>query len=792
MLGNIIIVAALGCALYSLLMYYKASKGFATIGKARIGYHLTAILVVFASFLLLLLILNHQYQYKYIFEYSSSELSTGLLISSFFGGQDGSFLLWLLFTALIGLALISQTSKEKNFEAYVMMPFLLVIIFLLVMINPLLRSPFQYLWTEPTFVETKFINQNILGYSFIQNFIFTDKDAGKTFLKVSEELINIIKQNGLPVDNIIVQGKGLNPLLQNFWMQIHPPFLFLGFALASTQFAFALAALIKNEYRVWIKLNLMWASATALILLLGIMIGGYWAYGVLGWGGFWGWDPVENSSLIPWIFSIALIHTLIVQRYSQIEHKMGSLTRTNLILSVFTFALVVYSTFLTRSGVLSEASVHSFGDPGSFVYSVLLIFLIGFALSVFAGIYKRRKTLNNQQELSQNIFSRDMGLFYGSMLLIGAGLATLFGTSSPIFGSSVDLSFYNQINSLLAIFMVPLIGLSLYLSWKDTPTKEFIKKVTYTSAIPVLISAILIYLTGTQNIIYGILLFTSIFIIVVNLEFILKFNKNFILMGGHIAHIGFAIFLIGTILSGLLSVSETVDLPKNKAQAVFNKKITYLGNEPVDNGRKYAFNIKIEERKKIFISKPVMYISDYNNSLMREPDILIGASRDLYISPLSFTEGDNAGAKEIDLKKGAPYKINNSEILFEKFDLPPDAMQKMMNKEPFDIRAKMKVTSNGASENFDIVVNDSLRNSFQIKEEGLTFKANHFDVSGTIEFIVTDLKNTQEVKAEILSIEYREKPLINLVWSGIFLMSLGFMLMIVRRFREVKILKDSK
>ncbi len=785
MLGNILLVAALLLALYSLLMYYKAYKGSATIGKARIGYHLTTISVLIASFLLLLYILKHQYQYKYIFEYSSSELSTGLLISSFFGGQEGSFLLWLLFTVLIGLVVMNQASKEKNFEAQVMMPFLLVVIFLLVMINPLLKSPFNYLWTDPTFVDTKFINQNILGYSFMQNFIFQDKDAGKTFVKISEELINAIKQNGLSIDNLIVQGKGLNPLLQNFWMQIHPPFLFLGFALASTQFAFAIGALIKNEYRVWIKLNLVWALATALVLVLGIMIGGYWAYGVLGWGGYWAWDPVENSSLIPWIFSIALIHTLIVQKYSQTKHKLGSLTRTNLILSVFTFVLVVYSTFLTRSGILSEASVHSFSDPGSFVYSVLLIFLIGFSLSVFVGIYKRRKTLNNRQELSQNIFSRDMGLFYGSMLLVGSGIAILVGTSAPIFGSSVDLSFYNRVNSLLAIFMVPLIGITLYFYWQNTDIKEFIKNITITGVAAVIVSVIIIYLAGISDILYSLILFASVFTIAVNLVFIFKFNKSLILMGGHIAHIGFALFLIGAILSGLLSLSETVDLPKNKSQIVFNKKLTYLGNEPIDNGKKYAFTVNVEEGENTFISKPVMYISDYNNSLMREPDILISASRDLYISPLGFTEGENAGVKEIDLKKGEPYKIGNSEILFEKFDLPPDAMQKMMNKEPFDIRAKMKVTSNGISKNFDIIVNNQSQNRFQIKEEGLHFTAESFDVSGTIKFDVTNLNNKEVVKAETLSVEYREKPLINLVWSGVLLMSIGFILMIIKRFREI-------
>jgi len=787
MLGNILVVAALLSALYSLFMYYKSSKGFETTGKARLSYHITTILVICASVLLLFFILNHQYQYEYVFEYSNGNLSTGLLISSFFGGQEGSFLLWLLFTMLIGLVVINQTSKEKNFEAQVMIPFLVVVVFLLIMVNPLLKSPFNYLWSDINYIDPKFINPNILGSSFMKSFLFQD-NSGKSFVKISEGLINTIKANGLSIDNLIIQGKGLNPLLQNFWMQIHPPVLFMGFAFATTQFSFAIAALIKNEYKLWVKFNLPWTIVTALFLGLGIMIGGYWAYGVLGWGGYWAWDPVENSSLIPWIFAVALIHTLIVQKHSQREHKLGSLTRTNLLLSVFTFVLVVYSTFLTRSGILSDASVHSFSNPGSFIYSILLMFLVGFALSVFVGIYKRRKTLNNQLELSQNIISRDMGLFYGSMLLIGSAIAILVGTSAPIFGSSVDLSFYNQVNSLLAIFIVPLIGVTLYSYWQNTDVKEFIKKISSTAAIALIVSVIIIYLAGISDILYSFILFTSVFAIITNLVFIFKFNKSLILMGGHIAHIGFALFLIGAILSGLLSLSETIDLPKNESQLLFNKKLTYLGNEPIDNSKKFAFTVKIEDGNNSFFSKPVMYMAEYNNSLMREPDILIGFASDLYVSPLSFQAGKDSGSKEIDLKKGVPFKIGNSEILFEKFDLPKDAMEKMMNNEPFDIGAKIKVTSNSTSKNFDIVVNDSLKNSFLIDEEGLTFTVAHFDIKGMIELNVVNSENyKEEVRADVLSIEYREKPLINLVWSGVLLMAIGFSLMIIKRFREIKI-----
>ena len=170
-------------------------------------------------------------------------------------------------------------------------------------------------------------------------------------------------------------------------MQIHPPMLFIGFSMATVPFSFAMAALMKNDYREWVSQSLPWVLAGAGILGLGIMMGGYWAYEMLGWGGYWAWDPVENSSLIPWLIGVASIHTMLVQKRSlKTTDGIGRYAKTNLILGILTYILVLYSTFLTRSGVLGDASVHSFVDPGQLVYLFLVVFIGTFILIGIGGI----------------------------------------------------------------------------------------------------------------------------------------------------------------------------------------------------------------------------------------------------------------------------------------------------------------------------------------------------------------------------------------------------------------------
>ena len=170
-------------------------------------------------------------------------------------------------------------------------------------------------------------------------------------------------------------------------MVIHPQVLFIGFTSMSVPFAYAVAGMLKRDYVSWIRVSTPWTVFGAMVLGTGVVMGGFWAYETLGWGGYWGWDPVENSSLVPWLVCVASIHTMLSQRRS------GSFIKTNFVLSILCFIMVLYSTFLTRSGVLGDTSVHSFVEPGMLVYWMLLAGLFLFAAIGFGLFFARMKEM---------------------------------------------------------------------------------------------------------------------------------------------------------------------------------------------------------------------------------------------------------------------------------------------------------------------------------------------------------------------------------------------------------------
>lgn len=780
MLGNSIVVLALVSSLFSLFMYYKNYKGDTNaLNKARLAYHATTILIIAASALLLYLIITHQYQYKYVFDYSDSNLTFGLLLSTFFAGQEGSFLLWVLFAVILGAILLTKYTKEEKSEAALMLGYLPTIIFLLILITPIMKSPFNYLWSDTNYIETRFVNQGVLGMSAVKNFIFNDGNSQKAFLKVSDELIQLLSANGVSSSQILIQGKGLNPLLQNFWMQIHPPILFLGFALAGIPFAFAFSSLIKNEYREWIDRALPWVISVSLVLGLGIMLGGYWAYGVLGWGGYWAWDPVENASLVPWIITVALLHTMLIQKQSQIDNETGKFLKTNIFLACFTFILIVYSTFLTRSGILADASVHSFTDPGTLVYNVLFISLILFTLLLISGLLLRRKNLAAVSKYSYKFLSRDTGLLYGSAVLIGSALTVLLGTSAPIFGQTVEIDFYNQMNLPLSVIMMILIALTLFLNWRNTDKQIFIKKIVLSLTVSFVLTIITVLMTSIFNLLYMFLILSAFFTIVTNVELLIRSNKNIVLLGGHITHIGFAIFLLGVLLSAVLNSSAQYELVKNQTYTFNGKQITFKGYTAFDSGKKYQFDVNIKDGSSENTANPVMFVSDYNNSIMREPDILIGALYDIYISPVSYDQGSRHQGSTYTLKKGYPVSVDGKEITFVKFDLPEDAMTKMMNGEKFDLTGVFEIKDGNKNFTKNIVVNDVKNKVIRFEDSGPEYTIISFDVSGMVQ--LESGSNPEGQKAETLAIEISEKPLINLVWAGVLIMALGLSIVYVRR-----------
>lgn len=784
MIGSIFIVVSLLASLYSFYQYYQNYRGKNRLQKARIGYHAMTISIIGASATLLYLIISHQFQYHYVFNYSSSELSFGLLLSTFFAGQEGSFLLWALFSAMIGLIILSRYEKLGTSESTFMLGFIPTITFILVMISPLLKTPFALVGDLPAYIDTKYLDSSLLNSSVLQNFIFSDANSQRTVVKFSNDLLSVLGVNGIHVNQLIVQGKGLNPMLENFWMQIHPPILFLGFALASVPFGFAVSSLLKNEYRSWINNALPWVIATMLVLGLGIMIGGYWAYGVLGWGGYWAWDPVENSSLVPWIISAALIHTMIIQKKSQAGENPGGFVKTNLLLAGITFVLVVYSTFLTRSGILSETSVHSFTDPGALVYNVLLGFLILFTAGIIGLIYYRREEIKTPSKDVHKYFSRETGLFYGAMLLVASAFAVIVGTSAPMFGQIVETDFYTQMNLPLVILMSLLIPMSLYLNWQSNDTQQFLRRALISIVVSIVVTLSIVILSGISELLFILLLFSSVFTIAANVEFLLR-SKNFKLMGGHITHIGFGIFLIGVLISSIFSFSKEIQLEKGEVYSFAGKTLSFDGYSPVENGKKYSFDINIKDKSGYNSAKPVMYISNYNNSLMREPYILTGLTKDIYIEPLSFEPGNSSNQETISLKKGEPFQVGEATIMFEKFNLPEDAMQKMMNGESFDVHAVINIDKGEYSKKLDVTLVKNVIKKVHDEETNISFDVVEYDVGGILQINMNRNFQNAAFANDMLTVSISEKPFISLVWIGVLVMALGLMIVYVRRNSEV-------
>ena len=797
MIGSVIISLALASSIIAMVMYFLNYRGYNNaLNYARISYNVMALLVIIAATFLEYLIITHQYQYEYIYSYSSNDLKKGILMATFWAGQQGSFMLWLLLTSIVGLFLQSYTSKRGDLEPRVMAVFTLSTTFLLIMVSPMFKNPFAYIWSDPTFVSLKYINPNFTHLPILQNFLFSDGQSGQQFIKMDSQLYAMLTSAGISIKQLIIDGKGLNPQLTNFWMQIHPPILFTGFSMATVPFAFAMAAMMKNDYKDWVKQALPWTLAGAGILGLGIMLGGYWAYEMLGWGGYWAWDPVENSSLIPWLVSVAALHTMLVQRKSQKKSNgTGKFAKTNLILSMMVYILVLYSTFLTRSGVLGDASVHSFVDPGMMVYLFLIIFVGVFLLLGFGTLIYRWNYLSSQAEQDEGLLSRELALFTAAVVLCTSAVIVLVGTSAPIFGNAVETSFYNEMHLPIAIIIGFLNGLSLLLKWKFTKGQDIVKKSILPVSITVVFSALVVIIGGISDIMMMLLVLSTSFALFVNLEIAIKIIKgNLKMLGAYVAHIGIAIFILGVIGSEIYGVEKNMDLVKNQPQDFHGYELTFTGYTPIENNTKYAFNIDMKKGNTDYKVAPIMYISSYNNSLMREPAILSLFTKDFYVSPLGYDDGTQAnnadkGTKE-SLQMGEKTTFDGATITYKDF-IAPD-MSVMASGGNFQMGIKLEVQKDGKTYNAEAMMKKTDTGvqfiPVELKDAGLKIVLETLNPNTKqADFGVAKLeaeKSVQTKPQEVLTITASTKPFINFVWTGVLVMVVGFFLSVTRRLKE--------
>jgi len=759
-MGPYLIYGAFAGALLSSILYFLSSGHSAKyVKQARMLFHVSAILTISSTAFLLYLIMTHQFQYTYVWNYSSRDLPWNLLIATFYAGQEGSFHLWAFLMAILGVFLLPYlanrdsdklpgSSTDDKYEPLVMGVFTLLSAFLLFIM--IIKSPYMFVWQSfPADVQIGFIPED---------------------------------------------GRGLNPLLQNFWMSIHPPILFTGFTSLSVPFSFAIAALVKNRYDRWMKLALPWTLFGGMILGLGIMLGGYWAYGVLGWGGYWAWDPVENSSFVPWLLIIGAIHTMVA------EEKVGKYKRTSLVLCILAYSMVLYSTFLTRSGVLGDASVHSFVDPGQEVYLFLVVLLTIFAGGGFGLIAFRFKSLKaDKTEGQANLLSRESALFVGAMTISAIALVIAVGTSWPIIAKgTVEPAFYNRMNLPLAILIAAINGISILLRWKFSEEKSFFKSLYLPLGFTVAITVLLVIL-GLRDVLMALLAAASFFAIFINAEIAYKiFRKNKSKAGAYIAHMGVMLLFLGVIGSGRYSEEENVALPMGEPKQVLDGYVlTYKGaTEIPGDHEKYHFNVIVQKDDRAFLLQPIMYYSEYSEGIMKNPDVANLVTRDLYLSPMALEEPGQFTPNDIhSFKKGEEKEIGGMKIKFIDFDRTKFNRDEMEAGKLNVMGAELEVTIDGKTEKViaEQEISEGGANPLPVKPVGsdkFTFYFTKMSVESeaSIDLAVIDENKMQQEQGapETLILTASVKPFINLVWGGTAIMVIGFYLALLTRHRRIK------
>jgi cytochrome c-type biogenesis protein CcmF len=747
MIGSIIVWIAFIAALLSAFFYFISVLKKKVLLFARINFSLAALGVLAASVLLMLYILQHRFEYNYIASYSSRDLSTALLATTFWAGQEGSFLLWAFFAVVIGLILRRYTQRMEM-EAEVMTVYSLVIAFLILLIS--IKSPFQYIW-EAT--------------------------------------------NNVPIGFVPQDGRGLNPLLQNFWMIIHPPVLFIGFASLAVPFVLAVAALWQKKYNEWIRSALPWVLFSGLSLGSGLILGGYWAYGVLGWGGWWGWDPVENSSLIPWIVAIILVHTMLIQMLT------SKLVRTNLILAVLAYLLIIYSTFLTRSGILANASVHSFIDPGSLAYTFLVIWLVLIAIGGFGMFFLRWKELNNQTRTSA-LMTREFILSIAMIVLGVCAVMIFFGTSKPLFSDSiVEPVFYDRTTLPFAILMTLLLGFGLRAKWNQEIRQILFRRFVFPVAFIVLIIAVRIFF-DSHDVFAVLLVFTSLFAFFISVDQGFRLAKERpLFVGGTLAHTGLAILFIGIIASGHFGQKQFVALPLNQSQLIFGYNLTYGGIQPTEDG-KTKFIVYVDQNGRRKTLEPIMFESVYDHSLIRNPDYKSYWTKDLYIEPVSLEQNNTEQQNIVDLPKGEAVPYGPMTITFHKFDLSSNKKGEMMEgrNDAMTIGVVLEVKTEKDSQTIVPVTTYTSKGALETKTAYLQhsqvgFQLVKMDI-GTgkgekshvhINIIGIENNHGMSQKPETLIAEVSVKPFMNFVWIATVLMISGLTVAMVRRLKPKNI-----
>jgi cytochrome c-type biogenesis protein CcmF len=751
---------------------------------------------VFAIFsILFYIIYNHLFEYKYAWQHSSRSLEVKYLLSCFWEGQEGSFLLWSIWHCVLGLILI-KTSKK--WEA----PVMTIISFAQFCLATMIAGIY------------------ILGWKMGSNPFLLLRNSGvldnAPALHLNFDINQPLKADYL---SSIKDGNDLNPLLQNYWMVIHPPVLFLGFASTIVPFAFAMAGLWTKKFGEWTKHALPWSLFSAAVLGVGITMGAMWAYESLTFGGYWAWDPVENASLVPWLILISGIHTLLIYRHT------GNALRSAYLFFIFSFSFVLYSTFLTRSGILGDSSVHAFTDLG--MNWQLLAFLAVFVVPsfiFFANRYKDIPAIHKEESSS----SREFWMFIGSLVFFLSALVVIGKTSLPVFNkifnkhiaAPEDPEFaYNSIQVYVAVVIALLTAFSQYLKYKNTTSSFFWKKIL-TPTIIAAVVATLIVLFGNINydkkgpVFQGsiwLAVVCSVYAIIANAAYIwLGLKGSLKLSGGSIAHAGFGMVLLGILISSskkeILSYN-TSGISVNFGEGAKEKtgeNLTLVKGLETDMGKYwvtyesdsahpkkplwfYRIRFKSKDGKENFVLQPNAFVNyKGNEGLMANPSSKHYWDHDVftYITSLPdpTKEKDTASFKTYTIKPGDSIFYSRGYAILQSVKSKDSLPENIFGKNGSLYEAPIKIFSRTGTiytvtSRLAAAKGETLLLSDTIPSENLILQFRKTNPNNSIELAVKESNSVMQY----LTLKAYKFPFINLLWLGVLITASGIIISMVRR-----------
>jgi len=791
--GNVFVILSFVFALLASISYFLAAKeneeaaSWKKIGRIAFRLHGLSVMGIVGT--LFVMLMNHYFEYEYVWHHSNRIMPMRYIMSCFWEGQEGSFLLWTFWHVVLGL-ILQRTAK--NFEAPVMSIIALVQVFLASMLLGITIGEY-HLGSNPFTV----LLREHPEYSKIP--LFSDANY---------------------LANPAFDGRGLNPLLQNYWMTIHPPTLFLGFALTVVPFAYAIAGLWKKQFNEWLKPALPWTYAGVTVLGIGILMGGAWAYEALSFGGFWAWDPVENASLVPWLVLVGAAHLMLINR------NKGQSLFTAFFLAILSFLLILYSTYLTRSGILGETSVHSFPTAG--MAGQLLVYMFCFVIMGMGLLIIRWKHFPKQTS-EEAIWSREFWMFVGAIVLLVSAFQISFYTSIPVwnklFGTNKAplkevIKFYNNWQLPFAFVVTMLIAIGQFFKYKNTNIKEFLKKIAISFFVALAFTFLMIYILDFDDRYFSILLFSSIFAAVANIDYMFRVLGGKVRKAGaSIAHIGFALVLLGALIS--TSKKEVI------SQNTSGKDVAQLGKSYSNNDNilltqgdtlkmgKYLVTYVGKRHEGINIYFDVDYFTkDENGNLVKEfrlapllqtnprmgnvaePDTRHFLTYDVY-THITFADmemlkdkketGDEyAQAKNHTIKKGDTLFSSNAIIIFDSLSVNVDKAKYQLKENDIAVEAHFQVLDirKKYKANPIYVIRDNSIQPIESKVDELGLKFMFWQINPEDGKIQISLQEKKSNVRDFIVMQAMIFPYINILWIGCIVMAIGTVLAIVERVRK--------